>query len=415
MRKVLIYTVLLVLGLTLSQVLAQWVPPDTAARNTLATSIRLLTMLALSFIMIHVGYEFEIDKTRPRRYGWDYIVAFSAATLPWIFISLYFVFIMLPQAVWTQGATWHETLLASRFAAPTSAGVLFAMLAAAGLGATWVFKKARVLAIFDDLDTVLLMIPLQMMMIGLAWQLGIILVVAAVLIWAAWHWLHRLAIPVSWLWVLLYAGMITLVSEAVYQGSKALDPAVPIHLEVLLPAFVLGCLMRRPLSEQLSHVEKLEGPEGRSEEIADTIISAAFMLLVGLSMPSIFGNGHSGAEATVTSAQPNPGWGIIALHVLAVTALSNLGKMAPALCYRHEASFKERLAVAVAMWPRGEVGAGVLVISLSYGIGGPVITVALLSLALNLTLTGLFILIIRRLLAEAPERFAQGTTVIESK
>ena len=47
------------------------------------------------------------------------------------------------------------------------------------------------------------------------------------------------------------------------------------------------------------------------------------------------------------------------------------------------------------MWPRGEVGAGILVISLSYGIGGPVFTVAMLSLALNLALTGLFILIVK--------------------
>jgi hypothetical protein len=51
------------------------------------------------------------------------------------------------------------------------------------------------------------------------------------------------------------------------------------------------------------------------------------------------------------------------------------------------------------MFPRGEVGAGVLVISLSYGIGGPIITVALLSLAVNLLCTGLFILVVKKLLA----------------
>ena len=49
------------------------------------------------------------------------------------------------------------------------------------------------------------------------------------------------------------------------------------------------------------------------------------------------------------------------------------------------------------MWPRGEVGAGVLVISLSYGIGGPVLTVAMLSLSLNLVLTGAFIVLVKRL------------------
>jgi Kef-type K+ transport system membrane component KefB len=82
-----------------------------------------------------------------------------------------------------------------------------------------------------------------------------------------------------------------------------------------------------------------------------------------------------------------------------VTALANLGKMFPALCYRREATLRERLAVAIGMWPRGEVGAGVLVISLSYGIGGPIVVIAMLSLALNLVMTGVFILIVKKLLA----------------
>lgn len=54
------------------------------------------------------------------------------------------------------------------------------------------------------------------------------------------------------------------------------------------------------------------------------------------------------------------------------------------------------------MWPRGEVGAGVLVISLSYGIGGPIVTVAMLSLALNLLLTGVFIYIVEQLTGSLP-------------
>jgi hypothetical protein len=54
------------------------------------------------------------------------------------------------------------------------------------------------------------------------------------------------------------------------------------------------------------------------------------------------------------------------------------------------------------MWPRGEVGAGVLVVSLSYGIGGPILTVAVLSLALNLLCTGLFIVAVKKLLAGVP-------------
>jgi hypothetical protein len=83
------------------------------------------------------------------------LVAFTAAAFPWIFVSLYFVFVMRPPQTWWAWDTWKETLLVGRFASPTSAGVLFSMLAAVGLSATWLFRKARILAIFDDLDTVL--------------------------------------------------------------------------------------------------------------------------------------------------------------------------------------------------------------------------------------------------------------------
>jgi len=43
------------------------------------------------------------------------------------------------------------------------------------------------------------------------------------------------------------------------------------------------------------------------------------------------------------------------------------------------------------MYPLGEVGAGIILLSLQYGIGGPVVSVAVLSLALNLLLTPIFI------------------------
>lgn len=97
-----------------------------------------------------------------------------------------------------------------------------------------------------------------------------------------------------------------------------------------------------------------------------------------------------------------PGWKTLGWHVLLVTGLANLGKMFPAFCYRQEAHWKARLALAIGMWPRWEVGAGILVLSLSYGLGGPVITVAMLSLALNLVLTGVFILLVKQLMRSVP-------------
>jgi len=356
-------------------------------------------MWLLGFIMIHVGYEFEIDKSRPKSYAVDYGVAATAAGFPWIFCALYFVFVMGPPGGAANFDVWTESLLASRFAAPTSAGVLFSMLAAAGLSATWYFRKTRVLAIFDDLDTVLLMIPLKALIVGLRWQLGVIILIMLVQLWLAWKYLHRFRIPITWPWVLGYAGAITVVSETIYKASKLVDDVVPIHIEVLLPAFVLGCLMARPKGQDPHSDDTREGhqeaPESSSEQRVATWVSGGFMVLVGLSMPAISLSGLFG-DGDATS-------GLIG-HVLVVTVLANLGKMFPLFVYRKEATWRERLAIGIGMWPRGEVGAGVLVISLSYGIGGNVVTVAALSLALNLLLTGLFILIVKRLLAASATR-----------
>jgi hypothetical protein len=152
-----------------------------------------------------------------------------------------------------------------------------------------------------------------------------------------------------------------------------------------------------------------EGPEGADEQRVSTIVSAVFMVLVGLSMPPMLGEagpGHvadrASASPTITAAQPPLEWSAMVAHVLLVTALANLGKMVPAFCYRQEAHWRERLALAIGLWPRGEVGAGILVLSLGYGIGGPVLMVAMLSLALNLSLTGVFVLAVKRLMQSRP-------------
>jgi hypothetical protein len=231
-----------------------------------------------------------------------------------------------------------------------------------------------------------------------------------------------------------YAALITLISEAVYFGSKTIDAEVPVHLEVLLPAFVIGCLIARPRgidphSHNVSETHELDS-EGPLEQRVAGLVSAAFMVLVGLSMPLI--ETHAKATTVVAAHEPQvdeverqregglqydgaspdviaqkfafPGWNMIAIHVFAITILSNVGKMFPVLCYRREVSLRERLAVAICMFPRGEVGAGVLAISLSYGIHGPVITVAVLSLTLNLLCSGLFIWAVKKLLAAQAQR-----------
>jgi Kef-type K+ transport system membrane component KefB len=436
MRKVALFSILLLLGLAGSQIL-----PGILGASSYDKAyhwIQALTMVALSYIMIHVGREFDLDKSNLKQYGWDYVVAATAAAFPWIFCTLYFVFVIIPRADWDSWNVWKESLLAARFSAPTSAGVLFSMLAAAGLSATWVFKKARILAIFDDLDTVLLMIPLKMAMVGMKWQLGVVVAFMALMLWIGFRFLHRFRIPTTWPWVLSYSIVMVAIIDFVHSASKAIDPQVPIHIEVLLPAFVLGCVMAHPkphasASEPGAHHDARDDAHhdhaSPSEARASTIVSCAFMFLVGLTMPSIalsLGAAASGKPAADVLAHPDGaaaaaealkngqvgwalraftppmGWGEIILHVLVVTIIANLGKMFPALCYRKETPWRERLAVAVGMWPRGEVGAGVLVISLSYGIGGPIVVIAMLSLALNLVLTGVFIVMVKRLIGFTP-------------
>jgi len=347
--------------------------------------------------MIHVGYEFEIDRSRLKSYAVDYGVAATAAAFPWIFVAAYFVFILTPPEAWGSFDTWKESLLAGRFAAPTSAGILFSMLSAAGLSATWVFKKLRILAIFDDLDTVLLMIPLKMMIVGLKWQLGVVVAIMFAQLWMAWKFMRRLKLPITWPWVMVYSAGLTLITEIVYLTSKLIDEVVSVHIEILLPAFVLGCMLARPEGHDPHADDRREGhqegPEAPNEQKVASMVSGIFMLLVGLTMPPI---------AQVLGSQPDGssfGWGTIAVHVILITLLANLGKMFPLFVYKKESSWRERLAICIGMWPRGEVGAGVLIISLSYGIGGIMITVAMLSLALNLLLTGLFIVFVKKLLA----------------
>ncbi len=408
------------IGLVASQIFPSLIPVN--YYEDYAHALKRLTTVGLGFIMIRVGYEFDIDKNRLKAYGWDYVVAASAATLPWLFVAFYFVFILSDTNNIT---TWKESLLASRFAAPTSAGILFSMLAAAGLAATWMYKKIRILAIFDDLDTVLLMVPLKMLLVGWKWQLGVAMAPMFILLWGAWRYLHKIRIPITWPWVMIYTVIITLTTEVIYYWSRLIDEVVPIHIEVLLPAFVLGCMVvRNNTPKDILHEDVLETP---IEKRVTFLVSAVFIVLVGLSMPAVVGIAGSPAEVNVIDQEvidayisdgsgdsqvdfiPHRGetpnleslpmsWGWVAIHVIIVTLISNLGKIFPLFCYRKEAHWKERLALAVGMFPRGEVGAGVLIISISYGIGGSMITIAMLSLALNLLLTGVFIYVVKNLL-----------------
>lgn len=380
MLRVALYSAVLIAGIVVSQL-----TDLSEIRGPLTT----ITLACLSYIMIEVGLEFTLNKRRLGEYGWDYLVAATAATFPWIFCALYFV--------WLLDASWKEALLVGRFAAPTSAGVLFAMLAAAGLGTTWLFRKTRTLAIFDDLDTVLLLIPLQIMFVGFKPELAFVALIIFVLLFVGFRWLRVLRWPTSRVWLLAYGA-------AIVAGCAMLEHTTNVHLEVLLPAFVLGCMLYNPhdpnVTTQHTHEHTHLETESGAARLIDQAVKLAFMFLVGCSLPQI----ELGSMSVTTAAG----------HVVALTVLSNIGKCFPMFCYRDEAPLRHRIATGIAMFPRGEVGAGVLLVAIGYGITGLPVTIGALSLALNLLLTGPFIAIVVWLLGkqQGPVNTAARVTAV---
>ena len=385
MRKVLSFSAFLMAGLFVSQYLPVWAGGN---YNAVKAVSNVLLYVCLSFIMINVGREFEVDKSRWQTYAKDYGVAMATAAMPWFLIAIYYVFVLLPPEYWNSWEAWKENLLLSRFAALTSAGILFTMLAAIGLKTSWVYKKIQVLAIFDDLDTILLMIPLQIMMIGLRWQLLVIVFIVFLLLSFGWKQLGKYDWRQDWKAILVYSAVVFACTQAVYLISKHLyGEAGSIHIEVLLPAFVLGMVMK--------HKEH----DTPAERKVSTGISFLFMFLVGMSMPRFLGVDFAEAslgQHSVTGSQEMMSWGMIMLHVLIVSLLSNIGKLFPVFFYK-DRKFSERLALSIGMFTRGEVGAGVIFIALGYSLGGPALIISVLTIVLNLILTGIFVLWVKKL------------------
>ena len=386
MKKILSFSLFLIAGIIFSQIL-----PSAMGENFFSFKeiTNILLYISLSFIMINVGREFELDKVNWRSYVQDYFIAMGTAALPWIFVAMYFVFVLLPVEYGTSWDAWKESLLLSRFAAPTSAGILFTMLAAIGLKASWIYKKIQVLAIFDDLDTILLMIPLQIIMIGMKWQMAVVLFVVFFLLYFGWKKMGKYKLRQDWIAILFYSAVVVGVTWGLHFITVSfLGKNEGIHIEVLLPAFVLGMIM--------GHVNT----DSKSERIVTTGISMFFMFLVGMSMPLFIGT-HTMSDdvlagASLLGQQPMLSAGRIIFHVLIVSLLSNIGKLVPLFFYR-DRYIEERLALSIGMFTRGEVGAGIIFIALSYNIGGPALIISVLSIVLNLILTGIFVIWVKKL------------------
>ena len=174
----------------------------------------------------------------------------------------------------------------------------------------------------------------------------------------------------DWKAILFYAVVTFGITQVIYLVSKHMyGEEASIHIEVLLPAFVVGMIMRH------KHIDtKIE------HQVSD-FISYLFMFLVGVSMPVFMGVDF-------------------ALHVVIVSFLSNIGKLFPLFFYRDRMK-RERLALSIGMFTRGEVGAGVIFIALGYGLGGPMLIISVLTIVFNLILTGIFVIWVEKLTRSA--------------
>ena len=103
MRKVLSFSGFLMLGLVVSQFLPMMAGDGYGAVKSISN---VLLYVCLSFIMINVGREFVLDKTRWKSYAQDYFIAMATAALPWFMIAIYYVFILLPPEFWN---SWEDS------------------------------------------------------------------------------------------------------------------------------------------------------------------------------------------------------------------------------------------------------------------------------------------------------------------
>ena len=93
MNKILFFSLYLILGLVVSQFL-----PSLSGENydVIKAISGILLYICLGYIMINVGREFTIDKTKWKNYAEDYFIAIVTAALPWLLVALYYVIVLLP-------------------------------------------------------------------------------------------------------------------------------------------------------------------------------------------------------------------------------------------------------------------------------------------------------------------------------
>lgn len=168
-------------------------------------------------------------------------------------------------------------------------------------------------------------------------------------------------------------------------------------VEVLIPSFTLGCVTYDPkleTSQSYTHIEiKLTEELIEKEEHADyaqcmeTVMGCLFMFFVGLSMPSLSELGNISRTAVV-------------FHVAMINIVMLLGKLLICFFYSNETNGLSRLALGLAMCPRGEIGASVVIITiqtLKGQIDVAYLGIVVLSVITNLVMSCVLIFSVKKL------------------
>src|SRR4029077_13888132 len=119
-------------------------------------------------------------------------------------------------------------------------------------------------------------------------------------------------VPTSNAWVALYALSVWIV-------SFAFEYVTDLHLDVLVPAFALGCIIKSDhlhgSAEYGATNEGVSSQDPKWQALLDWGIKGGFMLLAGMALPPLqFGGMRLGA---------------VILHVILITLLSNIGNAFP--------------------------------------------------------------------------------------
>ena len=77
MRKIILFSIFLIIGLIGSQTIPTYMSPD--AFEYLKSFFDAMLYICLAFIMINVGREFELDKSKWKSYTEDYFIAMATA------------------------------------------------------------------------------------------------------------------------------------------------------------------------------------------------------------------------------------------------------------------------------------------------------------------------------------------------